>query len=48
MADIEKPDEEIDSLEQKQKKIEGFDKFSDSEQRAFNDLSSNLGKPKNG
>lgn len=40
--------EQIDTLEQKQKRIEGFDDFSDSGKRAFDDLSSELGKPKNG
>ena len=43
---------EHENLEQKKKRVEGFDDFSDPKksnlERVFNDLSSDLGKPKNG
>ena len=47
MANPEKQEERQESLEQKQKRIDGFFDFSDSGKRAFDDLSSELRKPKN-
>ena len=48
MVTPEKREERQESLEQKQNRINDFSELSDAGKRSFDDLSSELGKPKNG